>query len=148
MNQKKTGILFSYLIMVFNIAAGLLYTPFMLQKIGDSQYGIYSLSVSLSSFISLLDLGLGQTLVRYISKARALDNKEEEARLNGFFLMLYSIIAVVAIIMGALILWIYPVISNKSMNGDEILLFRVVFFILLINTVFSSPFMDLLLITG
>ena len=139
MNQKKTGIVFSYLIMIFNIAVGLLYTPFMLQKIGDSQYGIYSLSISLSSFISLLDLGFGQTLVRYISKARALDNKEEEARLNGFFLMLYSIIAVVAIIVGAFILWIYPVISNKSMNGDEILLFRIVFSILLINTVFSFP---------
>ena len=50
--------------MGLRVLIGLVYTPFMLMKVGDSQYGVYSLSLSLISFISLLDLGFGQTMVR------------------------------------------------------------------------------------
>ena len=38
--------------MGLRVLIGLVYTPFMLMKVGDSQYGVYSLSLSLISFIS------------------------------------------------------------------------------------------------
>lgn len=139
MSQKKTGVLLSYVIMGVNTVAGLLFTPFMLRCIGDSQYGIYSVSTSLISFITLLDLGLGQTLVRYISKARALDQHDEEAKLNGLFLTLYSVIAVFAALAGAVLIFVYPLISEKAMTAEELELFGIVFPILMINTVLSFP---------
>lgn len=139
MNQKKAGILITYITMAVNIVVGLAYSPFMLRMIGDSQYGIYSLSTSLISFIALLDLGLGQTLVRYISKARALNDTEQEAELNGFFFKLYSAIAVIAMLIGVLITIFYPLVCKKTMSAEEIGLFRVVFAILLVNVVFSFP---------
>lgn len=139
MNQKKAGILITYVTMAVNIVVGLVYSPFMLRMIGDSQYGVYSLSSSLISFIALLDLGLGQTLVRYISKARALDDREQEAELNGFFIKLYSIIAAAALIIGVAITFVYPLVCKKSMTAEEIQLFRTVFAILLVNAVFSFP---------
>lgn len=139
MNQKKAGILTTYVTMAVNIVVGLAYSPFMLRMIGDSQYGVYSLSSSLVSLIALLDLGLGQTIVRYISKARALNDSEQEARLNGFFIKLYSIIAASALIIGVAITFLYPLLCKKSMTAAEIELFRKVFAILLVNTVFSFP---------
>ena len=139
MSQKKTGILLSYIIVGVNILAGLLFSPFMLKCIGDSQYGLYSVSVSLISLISLLDLGLGQTLVRYISKARVLNKPDEEAKLNGLFLTLYSAIAVLSALMGVALLFVYPLISKKAMTVEEIRLFRIIFPILLSNTVVSFP---------
>lgn len=139
MSQKKAGILITYITMAFNIVVGLAYSPFMLKMLGDSQYGVYSLSSSLISFIALLDLGLGQTLVRYISKARALDDREQEARLNGFFLKLYSLISVAAVLVGLIIVFAYPLVCKKSMTAEEIQLFRTVFSILLVNAVFSFP---------
>ncbi len=125
--------------MAVNIVVGLVYSPFMLRMVGDSQYGVYSLSSSLISFIALLDLGLGQTLVRYIAKARAEGDGEQEARLNGFFLKLYSLISVVAVLVGILLVFVYPQISKKAMTAEEIQLFRTVFAILLVNAVFSFP---------
>ena len=138
MNQKKIGIILTYCIMVFNIIIGLFYTPFMLSKLGDGEYGIYSMSSSLISFITLLDLGLGQTLVRYISKARAFNNKDEEARLNGLFLTMYSVIAIISIFIGIFIVTLYPSLCSKTMTGQEIYLFRIVFSILLVNAVFVN----------
>jgi O-antigen/teichoic acid export membrane protein len=139
MNQKKIGIILTYCIMVFNIIIGLFYTPFMLSKLGDGEYGIYSMSSSLISFITLLDLGLGQTLVRYISKARAFNNKDEEARLNGLFLTMYSVIAIISIFIGIFIVTLYPSLCSKTMTSQEIYLFRIVFSILLVNAVVSFP---------
>lgn len=139
MNQKKAGILISYVTMAVNIVVGLAYSPFMLKTVGDSQYGVYALSNSLISFIALLDLGLGQTLVRYISKARALGDTQQEAELNGLFLKLYSAIAALAVIVGTAVTLLYPLVCKKAMTAEEIGLFRTVFAILLVNAVFSFP---------
>lgn len=94
------GVILSYLTLGFNILIGLVYTPFMISCLGDSQYGIFSLANSLISFVALLDLGFGQTLVRYISKEKAIGNKEEEHRLNGLFIKIYTLIAIVAMVVG------------------------------------------------
>lgn len=139
MNQRKIGVIINYLILALNIVIGLVYTPFMISKLGDGQYGIYSLANSLISFVTLLDLGFGQTLVRYISKARVTDNKSEEYRLNGLFLKMYLGIAVVALAVGFGIVSLYPKLTTKSMTAEETSLFRIVFSILLCNVAISFP---------
>ena len=140
MNQKKVGVLITYLSMGIRILIGFVYTPFMLSRVGDNEYGIYSLSLSLISFITLLDLGLGQTLVRYIAKARALNNKDEEAKLTGFFLKLYVGIAAIALVIGLGMILIYPAVCKTTMSEYELRLFRMVFSVLLVDTVLSLPF--------
>lgn len=139
MNQRKIGVVISYLTLAFNILIGLFYTPFMISTLGDGQYGIYSLANSLISFVTLLDFGFGQTLVRYISKARATGDIEEESRLNGFFLKMYLVIAGLALVMGVGIVILYPHLASKTLVGEEIRLFRIVFLILLINVTISFP---------
>ena len=82
MNQKKTGIVISYITLAVSTIIGFVFSPFLLKMIGDSQYGIYSLAKSLISFIAILDLGLGQTIVRYVAKAKALEDEEQEAKME------------------------------------------------------------------
>ena len=139
MNQRKIGVMLSYLTLAFNILVGLIYTPFMISRLGDGQYGIYSLANSLISFVTLLDLGFGQTLVRYISKERAAGNKDAEYRLNGLFLKIYLTIAIVAIFVGMCIITIYPQLVVNTFTHDEVDLFRIVFSILLVNVTISFP---------
>lgn len=138
-NQRKFGVIISYLTLGFNILIGLVYTPFMIFKLGDGQYGIFSLVNSLISFITILDLGFSQTLVRYISKTRTTGDTEEEYRLNGFFMKLYLVIAVIAFVIGFSIVILYPQLVSKSFLKEEISLFRTVLFILLINVCISFP---------
>lgn len=139
MNQRKIGVIISYLTLAFNILIGLVYTPFMILKLGDGQYGIFSLANSLISFVTLLDLGFGQTLVRYISKARVTGDTEEEHRLNGFFLKMYMVIAAIALVIGVGIVILYPQLAAKTFAEEEIRLFRIVFLILLVNVAISFP---------
>ena len=116
MNQRKLGVAISYLTLAFNIIIGLVYTPFMISKLGDGLYGIYSLANSLISFVTLLDLGFGQTLVRYISQAKVTGNRDEERRLNGFFLKLYLCISVVALFIGLVDVYVYPKVAAKTFS--------------------------------
>lgn len=139
MNQRKIGVVLSYLTLGFNVLIGLVYTPFMISCLGESQYGIFSLANSLISLVTLLDFGLGQTLVRYISKEKSNGNKEEEYRLNGLFFKIYSLIAIVAVSVGICIILIYPRLVVNTFTKEEIHLFRDVFLILLVNVAVSFP---------
>ena len=70
LDQLKMGAMLSYFTMAFNIVAGLLYTPWMVDKIGQADYGLYTLANSLIA-IFMLDFGLGYAVSRYIAKYRA-----------------------------------------------------------------------------
>ena len=70
-NQLKAGALLNYIVILLNLVVGLLYTPFMLRMMGQSEYGLYSLVASIISYLTVLDLGIGNAVIRYTAKYRA-----------------------------------------------------------------------------
>ena len=48
-NQIKVGAIISYIALFVNVLIGLLYTPWLINTIGKSDYGLYTLAVSLSN---------------------------------------------------------------------------------------------------
>lgn len=68
--QIKLGAFLSYFAIFFNIIAGLLYTPWMISKIGKADYGLYMLVTSFLTYF-IVDFGLWQAISRYITKYRA-----------------------------------------------------------------------------
>lgn len=95
MNQRKAGAMLSYVYLAITFAIGIIYTPLLLKFLGDSEYGVYSVASSAIAFLAILDLGFSQTMVRYVARYKALGDKDGEKKLNGMFLILYSIIAAV-----------------------------------------------------
>lgn len=63
-NQLKAGVVLNYVSIVLNMVIGLIYTPFMLRKLGQSEYGLYSLAASIIAYLTVLDLGFGNAIVR------------------------------------------------------------------------------------
>ena len=70
MNELKSGAALNYAVILLNIIVGLLYTPYMLRALGQSEYGMYSLVASVISCLTVLDLGLGNAVVRYTAGER------------------------------------------------------------------------------
>ncbi len=137
--DKKLGIVLSYLTIFFNTAMTIVYTPYLISRVGDNNYGVLLLANSSVSMIALLDLGLGNTTIRYVTKYRTLGDEEKVKQVLGFFLRIYSIIAVIATIVGILTAVFYPKIGRNALTPEEISLYRVVLPILLVNTVLSFP---------
>ena len=88
MNQFKIGVILSYVNNGVILLIGLVYTPIMIRFLGQSEYGLYSLIGSLVGYLSILDMGLGNAIVRYTARNRAIGNKQNEYQLNGMFLFL------------------------------------------------------------
>lgn len=99
-NQLKAGALLSYVNLGISTVIPLLYTPVMLRILGQAEYGLYSLSNSVISYLSLLTLGLGSAILRYLTRYRTENNKVMLERTAGLFVVLYIIIAIVTCAVG------------------------------------------------
>ena len=69
-NQRKVGVLLTYIAQGVQILSGLLYTPIMLRLLGQSEYGLYQLVASVVSYLSILSLGFGSSYMRFYSRIK------------------------------------------------------------------------------
>ena len=63
--------------------------PYMLRMLGQSEYGLYSLAASIIAYLTVLDLGFGNAIVRYTAKFEAEGKKREQQEMFGMFFLLY-----------------------------------------------------------
>lgn len=66
--------------------------PFLLRSLGQAEYGIYSLTTTISSYLLLLDLGIGNALVRYMAKYRVNKEGENQSKFYGLSIIFYTAI--------------------------------------------------------
>lgn len=137
-NQIKIGAILSYLSIGINIIAGLVYTPWMVDTIGKSDYGLYTLSNSLITLF-LVDLGLSSAVSRYVAKYRAEGRQDKVNNFLGAVYKLYLIID--AVIFIALII-IYFCIDSiyVKLTPAELGKFKVVYLISASFAVINFPF--------
>lgn len=138
MNQLRAGAVLSYLQIMISIIIALVYTPIMIRILGQSEFGLYSLIGSLAAYLSVMDLGLNNTIVRYISRNRVIGDKKKENYLNGFFLILYSVIGILTIIVG-FILYSNIAIIFTNLSIEEINKAKMMVVILTINFALVFP---------
>ena len=67
MSQIKKGAALNYTSIILTNIVGLLLTPFIIRKLGDAEFGLYSLIGAFVGYIAILDLGLGNTVVRFVA---------------------------------------------------------------------------------
>lgn len=102
-NQLRAGVLLTYLNIVISTLIPLLYTPIMLRILGQAEYGLYSLANSVISYLSLLTLGMGSAIQRYLVRCTAAGDKQMLQRTLGLFTALYAIAAAVCVAVGAVL---------------------------------------------
>lgn len=139
-NELKSGAILSYLSLFLSTFIQILYTPIMLRLLGQSEYGLYTLANSVIGYLGVLDFGLGNAIIRYTAKYRALDDKEGEYNLNGMLIIVYSIIAVIVILAGCLIVNNIEYIFSNSLSIKEQSTMKILIMIMVINLAISLPF--------
>ena len=119
-NQLRSGVILSYINLGISTLIPFIYTPIMLRMLGQAEYGLYSLSSSAVAYLSLLSFGFGSTIIRYIAKYRAENNKEAEEKTYGFFLLLYCVLSVLVMGCGIIISQNVEPIFHKGLNINEL----------------------------
>lgn len=139
-HQLKRGAILSYAGVAFNALAGLLYTPWMISRIGTGDYGLYTLALSVINFF-LLDFGLGDAVSRFLSKYRAEGDRASAERFLGIAYRFYFIIdAVILVTLVALFFFVDTIYA--SLSPEDLAKFKVLYAVVAFYSVVSFPFLS------
>lgn len=137
-SEIKLGAILGYFNIITNMLVTLLYTPLMLKLMGQSEYGLYSLVVSVITYLSILDMGFGNAMIRFVSRSQARKD-DEEKKINGMFLILYTIIGILAFFIGIIIIKNIDILFGNSLTTKELDKAKILMLILTFNISFSFP---------
>ncbi len=139
MSQLKKGVYISYANILITNSVGLFITPFIIKNLGNSEFGLYSLIGSLVAYLTLMDLGLNNTIVRFVSKYRAEKDKKSEENFLGTIMVIYFIISLVLLCIGTLLYFNLETIFGDSLLTSQIADAKIMFLILLLNISIAIP---------
>lgn len=138
-NQIKMGAILSYVVILVNMIVGLVYTPFLVRMLGKNEYGLFSLVSSVISYLTVLDMGFGNAIIIYTARYREKNLKQEQYKLFGMFLIIFSIIGVVASFIGIFLYFNTDLIFGNSMTAYEIQEAKIMMIILTFNLAVTFP---------
>ena len=138
-NQLKAGALLSYVSIGLNNIIGLLYTPFMLRMMGQTEYGLYALVASVVSYLTVLDLGFGNAVIRYTAKYRAEGKIREQYEMFGMFFLVYVVIGFIALIVGSILCCNVDTLFDRTMSVTELHKIRIMMILMVANIAFTFP---------
>ena len=115
-----------YALLGVNLAIGIVLMPFTVRHLGPSQYGLWMLVASLTSYFQLLDLGYGNGLVRHIADADARGDIPRINRLLSTFTVVYAGLGLLAAvgIAGLILIAIprFPHLSDAEVYRGQLVL--------------------------
>lgn len=138
--NRKLGAILSYVSIIASTVISLIYTPFMIKSLGQSEYGLYSLINSVIGYLTLLDLGFGNAIVVYTSRYRAQKKYEEEKKLHGMFFVIFCIIGLISGIGGIILYFNVDNLFGSTMSTLELQKAKIMMLILTFNLVVSFIF--------
>lgn len=130
MNNKNPivkGAIISYVSIFLNIAITFFYTPWMIRKIGVSDYGLYTLIISFISYF-ILDFGLSSAIQRFIAKYRAEGDEQKVSNMIGITTRVYLYIDM-AILLVLIVLYFFIANIFTGLTPAEIEKLKVLYII-------------------
>lgn len=134
-NQLKAGVILSYISTAASIVIQLVYMPVMIRLLGQSEYGLYSLVSGVVSYLGLFSLGFSGAYMRFFAKSYG--DKEKTASLNGMFLTIFSVLAVIATVCGIVLSFFPKQIFGDKLTVSELSKAKILMLILVINIAIS-----------
>ncbi len=136
-SQIKAGAVLSYISMCLGFAISIAYTPIMLRLLGQSEYGLYSLVASVVSYLGLLNFGFGSAYIRYYSRYKVNNEVENIAKLNGMFMVIFSIIGLIAVLAGTVLVFNVRTIFGNKLSAGEFIKVKIIMAIMVFNMALS-----------
>jgi O-antigen/teichoic acid export membrane protein len=122
-NHNRSEVVFRYLLhssisnyigTFITVGAWFLLTPFMLQQLGTTVYGLWVLVGSVTGYGLLLDLGITGALTKFIAEYRVRGETEQARSLVVTALCFYCALGLIVVALSAAIAPIFPHLFNVA----------------------------------
>ena len=110
-------------IIVHNLVSFVL-TPLMILIWGDASYGIYKIILSLMTYFMLIDSGIKNTVVRFVSEYRAANDRTSERKYIATILAYHILASVIIGLVVGILYFALPTMYAASLTPDEILIMQ------------------------
>ena len=134
--QYRLGAVLSYALIALNIAISLFFTPYIMQVLGRDQAGLYQVIGNFVSYISVMDFGLGNAIIRYVAKYRAEGKQRKMESFLGMAMSLYLAIGAVVLVAGGVCYAFLPSIF-PNFTPENMALAKPMFLLLVFNMTLS-----------
>src|SRR5574344_359701 len=101
-DQIKLGAILRYLNLALSTIIGITYTPFMLSTMGASEYALYTIALTIVSYLNLLDFGFATGTIRYLSY-NVEKNEYSIKQICSTSFFLYCIIGFISLCLGLIL---------------------------------------------
>ncbi len=137
-SEIKSGAMVSYAIVAANIIISLLFTPFMIRSFKEGEYGLYTLLGGIVSTLTVMDLGLAETITKYVAKYRADNDQKGVERLVSTCMFLYAGIGLIILVIG---MGFYPFLGDflTAIPAEFMAEAKAMWIILVINLALMLP---------
>ena len=145
--EIKKGVILNYLNIIIGGLLVFLLEPFIIKKLGQSTYGVYTLINSFTNCLTLFEFGLGTTIIHYVSKFNIEKKEKQKKELFSMMLVIYFLIIIVITISSIILYNLIDNIFNYSLTINQIKIAKKIFIITAINvniTVLNSLFSSIL----
>lgn len=139
MLEYKKAAALSYTGIVLYNAIGLFLTPFIVRMLGKADYGLYSLIGSFVAYLTLLDLGINGTVIRYIAQYRAQKDLKGEQNFIANIFIVYLFIAFLIALFGFILYLNTNTLFSDSLTTEELEKAKIMILILILNFLIGIP---------
>lgn len=134
MNERKYGAMLSYINIFLKNGVNFLYIPFLLKYVGQEDYGLFQMTNSTIVSLSLLSMGFSSAYVRFYMRYKHSKNEQDDIiKLNGFYLILFSLISILSLILGGLLVINVQNIFGDALSYNQVMLTRMLMIVLVLN---------------
>lgn len=135
-SEVKWGALLSYVLIGLNSIYGLIIMPFVLGAIGESEYGVYKTIGAMTATISVMELGLGGTMQKYIAQFRAQKEDKKAYNYSAMCIIQAVVMALAMAVVGLCLFFTLEPVYGNTFTAKEMFRAKQVYIVLVCYVVF------------
>ncbi|MDT2758652.1 lipopolysaccharide biosynthesis protein [Enterococcus xiangfangensis] len=138
-SERKFAVVLSYTNIILKNLVVFLYTPFLLNYLGQAEYGIYQMTNSVIMGLSILSMGFSGSYVRFFMRYKTRKDEEGIRSLNGMYLLLFIGIAILSLFIGMVFVMNTKRIFGSAFTEEEVRITKTLMGILVFNIALTFP---------
>lgn len=141
--QRRIGALLSYSNIIAKNLVNFMYTPFLLRFVGQANYGLFQMTNSVMTSLSLLSMGFSSAYVKFYITYKVKKDTANIKKLNALYLLLFLGISLVSLIIGVVLVFNTNHLFGRSLTPRQLELTKYLMIIMVMDvaiTFISSVF--------
>ena len=114
-------------------------TPFVIKMLGDSEYGLFALIGAFVGYLSILDLGLTNAIVRFVAQYRTQKDKKSLENFLAISLIIYSVISLAVALLGIAMYANLDTLFGDTLTLEQMGKAKIMFLIFIFNIAITLP---------